>query len=218
MEPGPSLLGQSVTFLRVLVSFLLIFLFPLLLGATAVAAERQMGVADWHSSLPVSRARQWSVKLLVVMGLAVAAGGVPAGYLEKLLFTLLQGGPWVQTPLVATAVWLSVPVLSAAAGVFASSRAREPFRALMGGVALFVLMLVPATFPLAHQIRAAGLPGAELYLGVSFAALALLVFAFGSFRPEPWFWEKNGERAVRWLALTGLLLTIGFWFTSRMPE
>ena len=216
VAPGESMLGAWLSFLRVLVSLLLIFLFPLLLGATAVAAERQMGLAGWQSSLPVSRARQWWVKLLVVMSLAVAGGGVPAGYLDLLFVTLLEGRPQAPTPLVPPAVWLSVPVLSAAAGVYASSRAREPCRALMGGVALFVLMLVPATFPSAHQTWGVGLPssffprlpGAELYLGVAVATLALLAFAFANFRPEPWFWEKPGGRAARWLVLTALLVHV----------
>ena len=41
----------------------------------------------------------------------------------------------------------SAAALWAAAGLYASSRSREPFRALMGALGLFGLMLVPATFP-----------------------------------------------------------------------
>lgn len=219
--PGPSLLGRLSSIVGAVLSFapwanLLIFLFPLLIGATAVAAERQMGLAEWHSSLPVSRSRQWWVKVLVVMSLAVAGGAV-GGYLDRLLFTLLLERRLTSTPLPATVMWL--PILSAAAGVYASSRAREPFRALMGGLALFLLTLLPATSPGALQIRGAGLrsfffpqlPGSDLYLGVTLATLVLLAFAFVNFRPEPWLWEKSGGRAFRWVILGGLFLAFGFW-------
>jgi ABC-2 family transporter protein len=194
-----------------------IFLFPLLVGATSVAAERQMGVVGWHASLPVSRARQWWIKVLVVMSLAVAGGGALGGYLDRLFFTLLQTRGAAPIPLPVTAIWLSA--LSAAAGLYASSRAREPFRALMGGVALFLLPIGPSTFPAALEIRGAGLgrfffpelPGAGSNLGITLPSLALLLFAFRNFRPEPWFWEKSGGRALRWAVLGGLLLAAGFW-------
>jgi ABC-type transport system involved in multi-copper enzyme maturation permease subunit len=219
--PGP---GQQGEWLSIVGAFppmragLVIFLFPLLVGATAVAAERQMGLAGWHSSLPVSRARQWWVKVLVVMSLAVAGGGALGGYLDRLLFTLLEARGVASTPLPATVIWLSI--FSAAAGMYASSRAREPFRALMGGVALFLLPLVPATSPAALQIRGAGLrsfffpelPEAGLYLGITLPTLALLAFAFQNFRPEPWLWETSGGRALQWVVLGGLLLATGFWY------
>lgn len=214
--PGSSWLGPLGIF-RVTPAWLLIFVYPLVLGATAVAAERQMGLADWHSSLPVSRARQWWVKVVVVMSLGVAVGPVLARYLDGLLVPLLESRQIDSAPFPASATWISV--LAAATGVYASSRAREPFRAVMVAVALFVLTLLPATSPAALQIRGSGLrsflfpglPGAELSLGVALPALALLAFAFVNFRPEPWHWEKSGGWTLRWLVLGGLLLSIGFW-------
>lgn len=219
--PGP---GEPGEWLSIVGAFppmragMVIFLFPLLVGATAVAAERQMGLTGWHSSLPVSRARQWWVKVLVVMGLSVAGGGALGGYLDRLLFNLLEARGVSWTPLPATVIWLSI--FSAATGMYASSRAREPFRALMGGVALFLLPLVPTTFPAALQIRGAGLgrfffpelPEAGLYLGLALPTLALLVFAFQNFRPEPWLWEKSGGRALQWVVLAALLIGTGFWY------
>jgi hypothetical protein len=90
----------------------------------------------------------------------------------------------------------------------------------MGGAALFLLPLAPATSPAALQIRGVGLrsfffpelPEAGLYLGLALPALALLAFAFQNFRPEPWLWEKRGGRAVQWVVLGGLLLATGFWY------
>jgi hypothetical protein len=210
------LLVRSLPIFRVLVSSVLIFIFPLQLGATAFAAERQMGLADWHSSLPVSRSRQCWVKVLVVMTLALVAGGALGGYLDSLLFTALEARRLGWSP-VPPGLWLSI--IAAAAGVYASSLSREPLRALMGGVALLALTLLPATSSSAIQMRGAGLrsffsshlPGAEMYLGITLPTLALLGFAFANFRPEPWLWEKSGAWAVRWLVIGGLLLATGFW-------
>jgi ABC-type transport system involved in multi-copper enzyme maturation permease subunit len=214
-RPGSSWLGP-LGILHVVPAWLLIFVYPLALGATAVASERQMGLADWHASLPVPRARQWWVKVAVVMCLA-AVGPLLAGHLHRMLSTVLESRQIEAAEFPGSAIWISI--LAAAAGVYASSRAREPFRAAMVGVALFVLTLLPATSPAALQIRGSGLssfffpgsPGAELFLGAALPTLALLSFAFESFRPEPWHWEKSGGWALRWLVLGGLFLTIGFW-------
>lgn len=194
-------------------SGLLVLVFPLLLGSTAVAAERQLGVAEWHASLPVSRARQWWIKVLVVASLA-AGGGLLAGFLDRSLATLLEARelPWVPTA-------DTMPWLTAAVGIYASSRSREPMRALMGAIVLLVIALLPMASLTAIAIRGRGLtsflfpsfPGARLYLGITPPILALLVLAFGGFRPEPWHWEKRERQALRAVVLVGLLLTIGFW-------
>jgi hypothetical protein len=212
----PDLIDQT---LRGFPSIVLLFVFPLLIGSTAVAAERQIGLFEWHSSLPVSRTRQWIVKVVVVMSLAVAGGvlGGVAGYLDVFFLTLLESREPASTWFVPSYIWVSV--LSAALGFFASSRAKEPFRALIGAVALMVLTFVPATFPSVLQMRGIGLrrflfpdlPGAEMYLAVLLPTLALLAFAFVSFRPEPWLSERVGFQALRWVVLGGLLLTIGLW-------
>jgi ABC-type transport system involved in multi-copper enzyme maturation permease subunit len=213
-RPGSSWLGP-LGIVQVVPALLLIFVYPLVLGATAVASERQLGLADWQSSLPVSRARQWWVKVSVVMGLS-ALGPLLAYYLNGALLTVLASRH-IESTEFAGAIWISV--LAAAMGVYASSRAREPFRAGILGVGLFVVPLLPATFPEALEIRGRGLrsvlfpglPGAELFLGTALATLALLAFAFGSFRPEPWHWERRLGWALRWLLVSGLLLGIGFW-------
>jgi hypothetical protein len=222
--PFPSIIDES---LRGFPSVVLLFVFPLLIGSTAVAAERQMGLFEWHSSLPVSRSWQWGVKVFVVMGLAAIGGvlGGLAGHLDTFFLTLLdtfftplaESRELASPSLVSSYMWVSI--LSAALGFYASSRAREPFRALIGGLLLMVVTLVPATSPAALQMRGLGLkgfffpdsPGAEMYLCVSVPALALLSFAFVSFRPEPWLAERAWGRALRTLVVSGLLLTMGFW-------
>jgi ABC-type transport system involved in multi-copper enzyme maturation permease subunit len=213
--PAPSIIDEV---LRGFPSFVLLFVFPLAVGSTAIAAERQMGLSEWHSSLPISRARQWWIKILVVMGLSAAGGllGGLAGYLDTFFLALLGSGALAPRG-VPTHVWIAI--LSAATGVYASSRAREPFRALMGGLTLIALTLVPATSPKALQLRGLGLgsvlfpdlAGAGMYLAVLAPTLALLSFAFVGFMPEPWLSERVPGRALRSLVVGGLLLTIGFW-------
>lgn len=216
VTPVPSILEQS---LRGLPAIVLLFLFPLLVGSSAVAAERQMGLFEWHSSLPISRGRQWGVKILVVMGLSVASGvlGGFAGYLDTFFLTLLSSPELTTARLVSSHIWISV--LAAATGIYASSRAREPFRALVGGLALIALAFVPATSPAALQARGLGLgsllfpnlSGAEMYLGVAAPTLAFLGYGFLFFRPEPWLSENAGSRILRYVVVGGLILTIGFW-------
>ena len=150
------------------------------------------------------------------MSLALAGGAV-GPYLDRPLFTLLLARRPETTPLPSTVMWLSI--LSAAAGIYASSRTREPLRAVMVALALFAVTIVPATSPAALQIRGDGLrsffslhlPGAELVLGITVCTLVLLIFGFLNFRPEPWLWEKSGGRAFRWLIVAGLFLAVGFW-------
>ncbi len=214
--PGSSWLGP-LAFLRIVPVLLLVFVFPLLLGATSMAAERQMGLADWHSSLPISRGRQWWIKVLIAMSLAVGVAPVLARALDGPLSVLLESRRIVAIEFPESATWIAL--LAAATGVYASSRAREPFRAAMVGVALLAVPFLPAASPAAIQLRGSGLrsvlfpgpPGAELFLGVALATIALLVFAFVNFRPEPWHWERSGARALQWLVLGGLLLSIGLW-------
>jgi hypothetical protein len=50
-----------------------------------------------------------------------------------------------------------------------------------------------------------------VYLAVLAPTLALLAFAFVSFRPEPWLSERVAGQALRLVVLGGLLLTIGLW-------
>jgi len=215
-RPGSSWLGPLGVF-RILPSWLLIFVFPLALGATALSAERRMGLADWHSSLPVSRARQWWVKVLVVMSLSVGIGPALAVYLDKLLPAGHEPQLFDSAPVPESAIWIAL--LAAAAGVYASSRAREPFRAVMVGVALLAVPILPTTSATVVEVRGSGLgrflfpglPDAGLPLVLALPVAAFLAFAFANFRPEPWHWEKSGGWALRGLVLGGLLLTIGFW-------
>jgi D-alanyl-D-alanine carboxypeptidase len=45
-------------------------------GAIAVARERQLGVLDWHLALPISRARQWVLKVSVCLSIVLVTSAL----------------------------------------------------------------------------------------------------------------------------------------------
>ena len=51
--------------------FLYAGLLPMLIGASACAGERQIGMLEWQIIQPMSVSKQWSIKLAVVFGLAL---------------------------------------------------------------------------------------------------------------------------------------------------
>jgi len=64
-----------------------LFLFPVIVCATAVAEEKTWGMKDWHLTLPPSLSRQWRVKWLIAFTLSIVLG---AG----LTWLLACSGPW----------------------------------------------------------------------------------------------------------------------------
>jgi len=69
-------MGTFVQILHIIVvGGTLLMLLPLMIGASCVAQERQMGVLESQLSLPVSRRAQWTVKVAVALGLSLLAGG-----------------------------------------------------------------------------------------------------------------------------------------------
>lgn len=51
-------------------------LVPLTIGVAAIAEERALGIGEWHATLPISRRRQWGVKLSVVLILSFVLGSL----------------------------------------------------------------------------------------------------------------------------------------------
>jgi ABC-type transport system involved in multi-copper enzyme maturation permease subunit len=100
----------------------------LLIGSFSSAEERHLGMLAWHSLMPVSARRQWIVKLLSVLGLAVALGA---------------GGPWVLQLITADlspfsdfmSVWQPVIVGAiAVASLYVSTLTSSGLRALVASV------------------------------------------------------------------------------------
>jgi hypothetical protein len=157
--------------------FMLWALLPFLIGAASIVEERRLGLLEWQQSLPISRPRQYVVKLLVACGVSLILAALLPWLLEQ------TGVVWtLTTPLERTAFeWkmllpLAVAVpLATLVGVFASSVTRNLLHALTLTVGLVaVSWLLVAGFALAFSpvlplVAIIGLP-------VSFVVLWVLAF------------------------------------------
>jgi hypothetical protein len=65
-------------------------LIPTMIGATAIAEERGLGVTPWHSTLPISRLRQWTIKLTVALGLGFILGALLPWPIDHYLVTMMK--------------------------------------------------------------------------------------------------------------------------------
>lgn len=65
-----ALLSELIMF----VAFVPAVIIPMLVGAVSVAEERQIGLLEWHLTLPPSRLRQWLVKIFTAYGCSIALG------------------------------------------------------------------------------------------------------------------------------------------------
>lgn len=106
---------------------------PVLAGAVSVAGERQLGLLEWHLSLPVSVVRQFLVKMSVCLTL-----GLGAGFL--LPYALLRvRGPlpgWFPAPIIFLLILVDVTI-----GICASSLQAGTMRAaIMGWVSSVVVI------------------------------------------------------------------------------
>jgi hypothetical protein len=111
---------------------------PVLLGIVSTAEERNLGVHEWHLTLPVSARRQWLVKV----GVALVLNGL----LGLLLPTgLAHAASWVlQDPTLlnpSVTIFPYLPVANAAllvAALYASAAAANGLRALIGTIVIFI--------------------------------------------------------------------------------
>ena len=103
-------------------------LLPILIGASASAAEREMGTLEWQTLLPVAAWKQWAIKAGVVFGVAIAVAlGVPA--------VLLSVSERVHAArigaLTMPAYAIGVVLLLTAGSLYVSSLCRSGLRALV---------------------------------------------------------------------------------------
>lgn len=101
-----------------------------LIGSLASATERQLGTHQWQTLLPIATWQQWSVKLAVVLSLAlVVSVGVPIG---------LSGGA------VGVRAWHAGTIALLAVGsLYVSSLCRTGLHALAWSVPVLFVALLP---------------------------------------------------------------------------
>ena len=133
---------------------------PLIIGGTAVAEERKLGVAGSQFCLPVSRRAQFAIKFIPAMIFGTLLGGVMPMLLETLASasrrarTNISGRRAMRamdSPFLAFSFEISIVALAAGlswAGFFASTLARNFLQALsfaivtILGCILFIILLV----------------------------------------------------------------------------
>lgn len=161
---------------------------PALVGATAMARERQIEIPDWQFSLPETRFKQWCIKVGVAAFIAVVCGAL-LGFalsleLERRLNhysgfrTHFQGGD-VRDYLVGTQLLFGF-------AVYVSSLMKDPLKALVGGV---------------------------VFIGVTFLVLTSGVSLTNWFGYRPWMVVLPRQTFVVWLVplSTLLLVLLTYW-------
>jgi ABC-type transport system involved in multi-copper enzyme maturation permease subunit len=133
---------------------------PLVMGGTAVAEERKLGMADGQFCLPVSRRFQFAIKLIPTLIFGTLLGGVMPLLLETVAAHFGALGEFFKPESYYTFrlfgsdfVWFQISIVALAAGIsvaafFASTLARNFLQALGLAIAtilsciLFVLFVV----------------------------------------------------------------------------
>jgi|GEM_PF-4663075 len=177
----------------------LVIVFPLLLGTTTIATERKLGILDLQFTLPVSRKRQFMIKMGCGILLTVLLGIFASILMERILieisqkkeiFSILEFEKQTINAFKPRGLNPGIfALLFFSAGVYISSLYKEPYRALMAsGVFLSVSlvaqrvidpgwMLVPlgSHFPLNYLH-----PHAH-HVSVIIFSLFLLILSFPNF-------------------------------------
>ena len=119
-------LGDWLEFIRYVPPAVLLLIVPVLIGANAVAVERQLGVTAWQLGLPASRRLLWRLKLAVSVLLTLLSGLLAVALNLPLLAMKLEFGV-LQALTLSAMPW---PLLALTVGLFGSRHARDPFQAL----------------------------------------------------------------------------------------
>jgi ABC-type transport system involved in multi-copper enzyme maturation permease subunit len=213
---------------------------PLMIGCTAVAEERKLGVAETQFCLPASRRSQFAAKFIPVMVFGLLLGGIMPVLLETVAGFFgapseifkpesYQGGEfgitgivWFETCIVALAAGLAL------AGFLASTLARNFLQALsiaiviLVGICLFIAFLING--PSNENNRQITLLGMNLWgilLPMVFAILTAILFIpwlayrnFSHFVESGRLWRRNllaGASAVLFIFASSALIYNRTW-------
>ena len=203
-------------------------LIPAMIGATAIAEERRLGVASWHSTLPVSRLRQWTIKILVALGLGFVLGALVPWPLDTYLLSIREASPDSQTivrdsgHITATMNLLSwgCPVLATVIGFYASSMARN----LLQGISIAVLVTIALLFQvwianLSLSKQATVDPTYLICLVLALVMVPVLIYqSFRNYPIRPSLRSATKPLIAIWIVTTVLVSTITTAAFSRFWE
>jgi alpha-tubulin suppressor-like RCC1 family protein len=169
--------------------FLLLAVFPLLTGATAIAEERKLGTLDWHRAVPFSLPKQWGLKFLVALGI-----GSLAPYLILAIFFRHLAPLFAEELQLQFLMLVAVtPLLFSVSGFWASSLARN----LLHALAIAVTFLLAAHVLFTGAIFLIGsappvLPSRLLaVMLIPLMVTAALHLSYRNFRAGDIHWTRN---------------------------
>ncbi|MEN9572686.1 MAG: hypothetical protein RL514_541 [Verrucomicrobiota bacterium] len=120
-------------------SILLVLGIPVTVGIVSTAEERNLGVHEWHLTLPVSARRQWCVKVIVALGVNAVLGLLLPGLLAHASSWLANNPQLVaEIPGRNVSPLLVANLVIFCATLYASTGSANSMRALVGAIVLFL--------------------------------------------------------------------------------
>ena len=186
-----------------------LILLPFTVGALAVAEERALGIAAWHLTLPVSRFKQWSAKLLTALPTSLLLGIVLPAALMVLGGRVLHWPDWrgEYLPLRQGLLLLLLQLLTTSAAIYSASCCSSSLRAILLAFGIMVAGLT-LFFGEVQWIQNRGVMSA----GPSPIAFFLARHQMALWLPA-WWRRPQLAWATSYLGLallTGLFLALGF--------
>ena len=178
--------------------FLLWFVMPLMIGCTAVAEERRLGTLETQLSLPISRIRQFLVKVASVIVFAVLLGAIPIwlSHFVALRFGLKEHGQLSSPD--AKYIVAAASIIISLIALYASTLCRQFMQALAATIGCFAGLILMGNL----LLRPPTVSGYELWqgpIGTLAAGVVALVFAFGLMS-----WRGRWRLALMALSLVSL--------------
>jgi len=196
-----------------------LLLAPLLAGALAVAEEQALGIADWQKTLPPSARQQWLVKMLVTLGVGLAASLALGTSLSVGLWWFLKGVGHPSLPSASEVGYFVLAVLlSTSLAAYAGTFCRNSLKAILLALALAVggtaWSVVGARLGLKWWLGLAEIRLRQPYelgagLSLVLALLALTAFlqwlAFANDHRGVWSTPRKALQIILLLAAVGVL-------------
>jgi hypothetical protein len=173
---------QSGGSLLVTDAMLYCVLLPFLAGSIAASDERRWGVLEWHLTLPPSKVKQWSAKLVVVYATYLILGLI----LPVLMFVALRYlFGFIEISSVLLAVMVPIQLLLLTLSLYTGTFSNSALRTILLAFAMLLAMLSCARAGML-------LAGKEVFEGIVRVTPRLQL--------EHFFWQ--------WLATLGWLLVL----------
>ena len=126
-----------ISVFRAVLFGLLVCVLPLMIGAMSIAEERHLGVLEWQQALPVSRLKQWLIKVLICFLLTLVLAWLAPAFVSSFVFRNDTDFPFAQFP--EFDEMTIIPFCILAAGLWASSFSRNFLQALVTGAGVLVI-------------------------------------------------------------------------------